>query len=108
GYTAGDVALVKLHSDGSADLNFDDDGAALIDLGSVDDAGRAMTLRANGDLLLAGSLYGGATDYDWLLSRFDLVPNTAPVADAGSPQSVPEGSSVTLTGAASADPDGSI
>jgi len=37
-----------------------------------------------------------------------VVPNVAPMADAGSDQSVAAGTSVTLSGAGSSDPDGTI
>ncbi len=42
---------------------------------------------------------------DWLAIEIDYAPNQAPVANAGTDQSVNEGATVNLTGAASTDPD---
>jgi hypothetical protein len=62
-------------------------------------------LCAVGALLLAAACAGGGGGGD---SREAVQQNSPPVADAGPDQTVLPGATVTLNGAASSDPDGSI
>ncbi len=58
-----DFAIVRLNSDGSLDNSFDFDGKATTSVGVNADFGRALTLQADGKILLAGSTNNPTADF---------------------------------------------
>jgi uncharacterized delta-60 repeat protein len=63
-----DFSVIRLNADGSLDSSFDGDGKAIIPVGVGSDYGRAITLQADGKILIAG-------DSDGHLSLIRLNPN---------------------------------
>jgi uncharacterized delta-60 repeat protein len=110
--TGRNFALVRLNSDGSPDTGFGTNGVVTDDFsGDLDEAfGVAMT--PAGDIILSGrSTADSSSEFSFdfaLASRSSQEPNQLPTANPGGPYSVNEGGAVTLSGAASNDPDGSI
>ncbi|MCX7262695.1 MAG: hypothetical protein NTX67_08030 [Burkholderiales bacterium] len=60
-----DFSLIRLNANGSLDTSFSGDGKAIISVGEgwMDDVGSAMTLQADGKILVAGSSRGNNTDF---------------------------------------------
>lgn len=65
----GDVAVVRLTSTGVLDTTFDSDGMFLYGGINFQDVGRAITLDAAGNILVAGTVT--SSDYDAILMRLD-------------------------------------
>lgn len=70
GVSSYSFSLVCYHPDGSPDTNFGSGGVVTTSVGSHGDFGPAVTLQANGKILLAGhSMFGG--DSTFTLLRYD-------------------------------------
>ena len=65
-----DYSLIRLNADGSLDNSFDGDGKAIIQVGTADDAGYAITLQADGKILVAGYSDNG-TNHDFSVIRLN-------------------------------------
>ncbi|OGH15341.1 MAG: hypothetical protein A2689_02050 [Candidatus Levybacteria bacterium RIFCSPHIGHO2_01_FULL_38_96] len=50
--------------------------------------------------------YHGGDGSEWVSNSFEYIPNEAPTADAGAPQTVFEGDSIQFDASGSSDPDG--
>jgi len=66
-----DFSLVRLHTYGSLDTSFSDDGKALIPVGSGNDIGRSVTLQSDGKILVAGYSDNGSNGYDFSVIRLN-------------------------------------
>jgi uncharacterized delta-60 repeat protein len=55
GYSSGDIALVRYHTDGSLDASFSGDGKLTTDIGFRSDVGYSLTLQPDGKMLVVGS-----------------------------------------------------
>lgn len=115
---AHDFAVARFTSDGMLDADFGPGGKIVTDMGQ-DDTVVGLAIDSAGGVIAAGSsviIQAGAADF--ALARFaePLPPpppppppvNVAPVADAGGPYVVLEGSALRLLGGKSMDPDGTI
>ncbi len=74
GTSSGDFSLIRLNANGSLDTSFDGDGKAIIPVGTSSDQARAITLQADGKILVAGSSYNGSNSdlslpFDFSLAR---------------------------------------
>jgi len=65
-----DFALVRYNADGTLDAGFDGDGKITLDFAGGDDYAYAMTLQADGKILVAGYAKVGSY-YDFALVRFN-------------------------------------
>ena len=77
-----DFALARFHSDGSPDSSFDQDGKVTTDLGGWRDMGNALTLQADGRILVAGEQWqqeGGTVDF--ALARYNADGSLDPAFD---------------------------
>jgi uncharacterized delta-60 repeat protein len=102
-----DFALVRYTTSGALDATFGVGGKFTTDMGN-DDTAAAVALDSNGNIVAAGSSVVFRTgDADFALIRL-APPNTAPVANAGGPYSGADTAPLSLSGANSYDPDGSI
>lgn len=85
GYSSQFFALSRLAADGSLDQAFGDEGS-VIDLQEFDlgCAARAITLMDNGDLLVAGYVWGGLTgSEDMVVVRYDAQGSRVPTFGVG-------------------------
>jgi uncharacterized delta-60 repeat protein len=112
GYSGGDFAVLRYKTDGSLDTTFGSGGYVLTDFGSGDNYGRAVAIRTNGRIVVAGSAYNG-TDYDFAIACYNTdgspdttcggnTPPTVTVDQAS--VTVDEGQTATNGGTVS-DPD---
>lgn len=72
GSAGGDVLLMRLNPDGSADPSFGVNGRVVRDLGSPADAARAMAVQADGRIVVAGQTRRAATGLDFAVMRFNV------------------------------------
>ena len=102
-----DFAIVRYTTSGALDSTFGVGGKFTTDMGN-DDTAAAVALDSNGNIVAAGSSVVFRTgDADFALIRL-APPNVAPVANAGGPYSGADTAPLSLSGANSYDPDGSI
>jgi uncharacterized delta-60 repeat protein len=105
-YTVMDFLIARFNPDGSPDAAFGNDGAYLVDFAGGADSATALALAPDGKLVVAGSVWTGAT-YAWGVAR--LTPAGQPDTTFGT-----NGWVANLSGnSASADailiqPDGKI
>lgn len=103
-----DFALARYNASGSLDTSFGTGGMVTTPFGvpslGSDDFANALLLQPDGKLVLAGYLtkFGGGSDRDVALARYLDAPDP-PAANAGLDQTVDEGDTVVLDGAASTD-----
>ncbi|MBC8048423.1 MAG: T9SS type A sorting domain-containing protein [Fimbriimonadaceae bacterium] len=65
-----DFVLIRLHSDGSPDDSFGDDGIVTTSIGSGIDKALSITLQDDGKIIAAGKSYNGS-NYDIALVRYN-------------------------------------
>ncbi|MEO2091099.1 MAG: hypothetical protein ABGY75_16650, partial [Gemmataceae bacterium] len=70
GTTGNDFAIARLNSDGSLDSSFGSGGKRLIDFGSLDDRGQAMTLQGD-KVVVVGTSKQAATGEDFAIARLN-------------------------------------
>ena len=104
GATGYDFAVARLTTNGVLDTSFDTDGKQTVDFGSNDDQAAAVAVDSQGRILLAGGSVQNTTNNDFAVARL-LGDNLSPVANAGGPYSIAEGSALLLNGSSSYDPD---
>ena len=100
-------ALARYNADGTLDSDFDSDGRVTTHTDGNEFAS-SMAIQADGRILVAGYSLGklkGKVE-KVTLARYLSGANLIPTANAGGPYNVPEGSSISLSGAGSTDPDG--
>ena len=68
-----DFALARYNADGSLDATFGVNGLVTTDLGSTEDIAHAMTVQADGKIVLAGRTRNtlGGTDFDFAVVRYN-------------------------------------
>ncbi len=78
-----DVAIIRLHSDGILDMDFDDDGQLTLPIANSDDSAHSILIQEDGKIILAGSRILN-TEKDLFLARLhsDGSPDTS-FADHG-------------------------
>jgi uncharacterized delta-60 repeat protein len=102
-------AAARLMDDGTLDATFGaaHDGRVTFDLG-MDDTAVGVVFNADESIVLAGvSKIDWANKADFALVKL-APPNVAPIADAGGPYRGSDLDAITLSGANSVDPDGSV
>ncbi|MBK9176445.1 MAG: T9SS type A sorting domain-containing protein [Flavobacteriales bacterium] len=65
------VLVARLEPDGNPDATFSGDGWTTVDAGPGDDVGRAVLVRTDGVILVAGSAGSSETGSDMVVLRFD-------------------------------------
>ena len=65
-----DIALVRLHPDGTLDTDLDGDGKLTTAIGTADDVGHSVAVLPNGKIVVAGSTSSGA-DWDIAAVRYN-------------------------------------
>jgi uncharacterized delta-60 repeat protein len=63
--------VARLEPNGDPDMTFSDDGWTTVDAGPGDDVGRAVLVRTDGVILVAGSMGSSETGSDMAVFRFD-------------------------------------
>lgn len=115
GFDSGEYLAMDISTNGG--LSWTQDVRRLNGNVSVEDVWHSETVDLtpymSADLKIRFRSKVSASDEDANVDNVRIVgiadgPNTAPIAVVGGPYSVSEGSSVTLSGAGSSDPDGSI
>jgi uncharacterized delta-60 repeat protein len=64
-----DFALARYNANGSLDTNFDNDGKSMVEMGSLNDTAKSLTIQSNGRIIVGG--YGFFTNWDFELARFN-------------------------------------
>ncbi len=100
-----DFGVARFLPDGSPDPNFGTDGFVRTDFGFFYEIPRGLDIDADGQIVMAGYSCLENTGYDFIVVRYIGEQNRRPVANAGTDQSVHQGTVVTLDGSASSDPD---
>jgi uncharacterized delta-60 repeat protein len=80
GFTVGatyDYAMIRLNENGSLDDSFGGDGIVTTALGSLTDIGRALALRADDRIVVAGNAFSGSNKIGLAFYRADGSPDTA-------------------------------
>lgn len=99
-----DFAAVRLDSDGSLDVSFAGTGKRTVDFGSSNDRAVGLSVGPHDQVVLAGtSNQGPAKGWDFAVAQILGRDNPVPVANAGGPYSVVEGSTLMLDGSGSFD-----
>lgn len=67
--TAFDIAISRYHDDGTPDISFGTDGSVKVDLGSGNDLARAITVQADGKIVVGGVTVGTEGTVDFAICR---------------------------------------
>jgi len=68
--TDGDFALCRYNTNGALDVTFDTDGMVMTDFGAEDDYSYALSIQADGKIVVSGYTYNG-TNADFGLARYN-------------------------------------
>jgi uncharacterized delta-60 repeat protein len=102
-----DFSLIRLNADGSLDTSFDVDGKAIIPVGTSVDNSKAMTLQADGKILVTGSSYNGS-GYDFSLIRLNANGSLDTSFDGDGKAIIPVGQGNSEGNAVTVQADGNI
>jgi uncharacterized delta-60 repeat protein len=69
GYSADDIAVVRVNTNGMLDPSFDGDGMVTTSFSTNNDVANAVTLQSDGKIVVAGSSFNGA-NYDFAVVRY--------------------------------------
>ncbi len=106
GMAGGDFALARYDSDGDLDTTFGGNGKVTTDFAGQSDRADSIAVEWDGNIVVAGRSYQGATGYDFALARYMGDPgNLPPVADPGGPYAPDEGESFQLDASGTSDPE---
>ncbi len=68
----GDFGLVRYNGDGSLDSGFGSDGKVITDFSGGNDAAQGIVIQTDGKIVVAGSAFGGGTQGDFALARYNV------------------------------------
>jgi uncharacterized delta-60 repeat protein len=95
-------AVATYLSDGQLDPNFGTGGKVLTPIGTADAMVGGAAFQSDGKIVVAGVASMSTTGKDFTVARY--ISDAPPVAIAGGPYTVQEGSSIILDGSSSSDP----
>lgn len=96
-------AVLRYNLDGSLDHSFTLDGHGTVSFGNFDDEAHSVVIQPDGNLLVVGTSFDGGDDNFAVARLLPATPNQPPVADAGGPYDVAEGTPFRLDGTRSSD-----
>lgn len=100
------LAVARFNPDGSPDSTFGTNGLVTTAV-QASAHGSEVVVQPNGGIVVAGTVNNGNgnqfTNRDFVVVRYNGISNTAPIANAGGPYTVAEGSTVVLNGSGSFD-----